>query len=781
MALRRLLLLVLVVLPVVTATWVYLAVMGYLGEPQGIGAIASQPRESGSVSEERQLQREARENLSVAEQHALPEKQILFGDLHVHTTYSSDAYNYSLPMYQGDGVHPPGDACDFARYCSGLDFWSINDHAEGLTPQLWTQTKDMVRQCNAVAGDPANPDMVTFLGWEWTQIGSTAENHYGHKNVVLRDTGESEVPARPIAAQQWQSPSHEGIDLYTAKLRLMLLAGITDGNARSLYDYVLRLLGGGEGVPGLPDGDARQRYYNYFRFLRNQDKLLPCDSGKSERELPPACQESALTPTQLFAKLDDWDFPYVTIPHGNTWGLYTPPLSSWDKQLAAHSDPERHEPLIEIFSGHGNSEYYRPWRAVAVDEMGDSYCPEPTTDFLPECWQAGEIIRARCLAARESSAECERRAVGTRANFILARASGHQTVPGTIPEEWLDAGQCRDCYMPTYNLRPTSSVQYGLAIRDFADATRPPKRFRWGIIGSSDSHTARAGSGYKEIMRRKMTDASVEQDGPSAFLVEQEPLPNFLTLAQISGPKGPFFERQSSFYGTGGLVAVHALGRDRQAIWDALQRKEAYATSGDRILLWFDLIAQQGDLNRPMGSSVRSDTVPEFEVRAMGAFEQKPGCPADSLRALPADRLERLCGGECYNPGDQRKRIERIEVVRIRPQITANEEVGPLIEDPWRVLPCPADGEGCTVRFSDPDFASDRRDAVYYVRALEAATPTINADNLRCERDDSGQCIAVNPCRALPPTAYTDDCLADAQERAWSSPIFVDYGAPLPN
>jgi Protein of unknown function (DUF3604) len=177
-----------------------------------------------------------------------------------------------------------------------------------------------------------------------------------------------------------------------------------------------------------------------------------------------------------------------------------------------------------------------------------------------------------------------------------------------------------------------------------------------------------------------------------------------------------------------------------------------------------------------MGSSVRTQTVLEFEVSAVGAFEQKPGCPADSLRALPADRLQRLCGGECYNPGDRRKRIDRIEVVRIRPQIVANEEVDSLIEDPWRVLPCPADGEGCTVRFSDPDFVSAQRDAVYYVRALEEATPTINADNLRCERDASGQCIAVNLCRAVPPTAYTDDCLADAQERAWSSPIFVDYG-----
>lgn len=40
--------------------------------------------------------------------------------------------------------------------------------------------------------------MVSFLGWEWTQIGDTPENHYGHKNVVLRDTEADKVPRRPI-------------------------------------------------------------------------------------------------------------------------------------------------------------------------------------------------------------------------------------------------------------------------------------------------------------------------------------------------------------------------------------------------------------------------------------------------------------------------------------------------------------------------------------------------------------------------------------------------------
>lgn len=127
-------------------------------------------------------------------------KQILFGDLHVHTTYSMDAYAISLPMLNGEGAHPPKDACDYARYCSALDFWSINDHAEGLTPKQWQEEKDLIRQCNASAGDPKNPDMVSFLGWEWTQMGTTVESHYGHRNVIFKDTDEDKVPARTVAA-----------------------------------------------------------------------------------------------------------------------------------------------------------------------------------------------------------------------------------------------------------------------------------------------------------------------------------------------------------------------------------------------------------------------------------------------------------------------------------------------------------------------------------------------------------------------------------------------------
>lgn len=64
---------------------------------------------------------------------------------------------------------------------------------------------------------------------------------------------------------------------------------------------------------------------------------------------------------------------------------------------------------------------------------------------------------------------------------------------------------------------------------------------------------------------------------------------------------------------------------------------------------------------------------PRFRVKALGAFEQVPGCPDYALSAL----------GE----------------VRI----------APLVEDPWRTFNCPGQGDGCVVEFEDAGYEQGAR------------------------------------------------------------------------
>ena len=742
MTIRRVLLIVLAIIVVVPVA-IFWALSG--GKHEGPGTVTSARVPAGVVAA--RDEREAATMKHLAPGAPAPAKQILFGDLHVHTTFSADAFQRSLPLMQGEGAHPPADACDFARFCSDLDFWSITDHAEALTPQHWQETKETIRQCNAVAGDPKNPDVVAFLGWEWTQVGQTPADHYGHKNVILHDIEEDRVPRRPIAA-----------------------GGRTLALLRPTVPFWQRIR-----LP-LIDFPNRQRYLDFGEFMHEARTTPLCPQGVDTRQLPADCLESAETPRELFEKLAQWGFDSMVIPHGTTWGLYTPMGTTFDKQLtAAQNNPDK-QFLFEIYSGHGNSEEYKAWKAIDWDKDGKAICPAPTKDYEPCCWRAGEIIRERC--GNLPKEECDRRVEEAQANYLAAGVAGHNTVPGATTDDWKDCGQCRTCFNPSFSYRPGNSAQYVLALTNFDDPAQP-RRFDFGLIASSDNHSARPGTGYKEYARREMTETTGarsaawrdrllgEPPAPVAESVKFDPANNTLQPFQLVD-----FERQASFFMTGGLVAVHAEGRNRDAIWSSLKRREVYGTSGERILLWFDLL-NSDDGAVPMGSHAKMAQPPRFRVRAAGSFKQKPGCPEHSTKALTPERLQRICRGECYNPSDERYRITRIEVIRIRPQREKGEAIAPLIEDPWRRFECPADAAGCTVEFEDPDFTAGARDVTYYVRAIQEPTPAVNAGGLRCKYNAAGECIQTNPCFGDYRTPFDDDCLSMNEERAWSSPIFV--------
>ncbi len=720
--------------------------LNWYGELEDTGLI-----EAPQVPEAIRHAQDSAQNQATIQRGVADPKQILFGDLHVHTTFSSDAFRMALPMVQGDGAHPPADACDFARVCSMLDFWALTDHAESLTPEHWHASIANVQQCNAIAGDSSNPDMVTFMGFEWTQAGSTPETHYGHKNVIFRDTEPDKLPTRPIGS------------LFRAAFGSIPLN--------------LRLL------PPLRDLPNRQRYYDFSRLIQAISAQPLCPEEGHVRDFPADCAEIAATPDVLFRKLAEWELDSIVIPHGTTWGIYSPAGTSLDKQLVGNMHDPQRQTLIEVYSGHGNSEVHRDWRAVEYSAEGELVCPQPRSDYLPSCWQAGELIRQRCLATGMEEGECDRRAQDARAKYLQYGQTGWHTVPGTKLEDWLDSGQCRDCFQPAFNYRPGGSAQYGLAITNFEDPEQPA-RFRFGFIASSDNHTARPGTGYKQYARHPMVDWWGYRDEGSRRLYSTDrgrpdPASVDVDVSQLDVFNILELERQASYFVTGGLVAVHARGRNREAIWEALKNKEVYGTSGQRMLLWFDLLVDDEDNEiamLPMGTEIVMSATPRFRARALGAFKQKPGCPQHSINALTPERLELLCRGECYNPSSERVPISRIEVIRIRPQNRPGEPVDSLIEDPWKTFDCDInDHNGCEIEFEDLDFAAAGRDAVYYVRALQVAQESINAGGLRCDLDEQGQCIKVNACYGDDRTDPEDLCAAQAQARAWSSPIFVDF------
>ncbi len=666
--------------------------------------------------------------------------QILFGDLHTHTHFSLDAWAVNLPVLGGEGAHPPADACDFARYCAALDFWSINDHAEGLTPRHWDETRRAVRDCNAVT-DPANPDLVTFLGWEWTQVGTEPANHFGHKNVVLRHVDDARVPPRPISA---------------------LRPEFRESPIPPAVRFVLPIA----------DFANRAYYFDWVKRFEETNATPLCEPGVDTRELPTDCLEFANEPRTLFEKLAQWGGEALVIPHGTTWGLMTPPASEIGMQLAGGQHDPTRQKLFEIYSGHGSAEEYRPWRADVRDEAGRPVCQEPTPGYLPCCWRAGEIIRERC--DDPTSAACEEKAREARRHFAEAGVGGYRTIAGVSAADWLDCGQCRDCPLSVMDHRPAMSAQAALA-EGAPTGDGAPGRFRFGFLGSSDTHKARPGNGYKETARSRMTDSMGKMSDLLGGEEEPADASREVVLAELPLQQRRYIERQSSFYVTGGLVAVHAADRTRDGIWEALVERRVYGTSGPRILLSFELLNGPAG-PRPMGSEVETGAVPRFRVSASGARKQKPGCPAHAEAALGPARLETLCAGECFHPGDERWRIEAVEVARIRPRVSATEDLAELIDDPWRILPCPPAPDGCRVEFEDPEYPGLGREVVYYVRALQEPTPAIGADPTGCERDAEGRCLSVRLCGDDPDDPDDPDCLSPVAERAWSSPIFLTPG-----
>ena len=196
---------------------------------------------------------------------------------------------------------------------------------------------------------------------------------------------------------------------------------------------------------------------------------------------------------------------------------------------------------------------------------------------------------------------------------------------------------------------------------------------------------------------------------------------------------------------------MHTEGRSREQIWDALQRKEVYGTSGDRILLWFHLLNAEG----PDGTlGARADgrrSAHDGHAALRGArgrrLRAEAGLPGgDDGRAHAPSASSSCAGANATIPRTSASGSPASRSCASGRRSARTSPLRGLIDDPWQKLACEPSPSGCVVQFEDPDFAAAGRDTVYYVRAIEEPSPAVNAGELRCRTDESGRCIEVHPC-----------------------------------
>jgi hypothetical protein len=269
--------------------------------------------------------------------------------------------------------------------------------------------------------------------------------------------------------------------------------------------------------------------------------------------------------------------------------------------------------------------------------------------------------------------------------------------------------------------------------------------YKFGLIGSSDAHTGLA---------------ALEEDNFFGKTVPQEPSPHRMTAAFIdnkqTGVKIMDWEVSAS-----GYAAVWATENTRESIWDAMERRETYATTGPRMAVRFfgGWDFEEADaVNRtpatigyakgvPMGGELGAAPEGKAPTFLVAALKDPIGANLDRYQIVKGwldkdgnlqEKVYDVAWSGDRKPADDGKLPSVGDTVDLANATWTNTIGAPELIAVW----------------TDPDF-DPSLSAFYYGRVIEIPTPRWTAYDAKR--------FGVQP---LPGTAMT------ITERAYTSPIW---------
>jgi len=546
---------------------------------------------------------------------ANPERNLLFGDLHIHTGLSTDAFVFgvrSLPedVYTfargGTIQHGAGYPIQISR---PLDFAAVTDHAEYMgqarqanldVPTTQRPLRDLLLNGNAFSISLAWIKSTGFISQKGFGFGVDKRD-----KKINRDAWQMTIDA----AQKFNDPG-----VFTAFIAYEWSAFVDTSSVHIHRNVIYR----SDQVSDLPFSYVdSQRPEDLWSFLEGEKR-----AGRHAFAIP---HNANLSDGNMYPDMDSDGMPLTA-------------------EYAAMRN--RYEPVSEILQVKGSSETH------------------PLLSSLDEF-----------------------------ANFEIAGlvSSGEDGDLDTIKGAY-----ARD------------ALRLGLEL-SHREGFNP---YRFGVIGSSDSHNASSPSDESNYHGKLPM-----MDGSAGLRTDEATL---LPAGINPAPR----------WGSGGLAAVWAQENTRTAIYDALERKETFATSGPRISVRFfggwdfndsflgaaDAIERAYTAGVPMGGRINAGPEgksPSFLVMAM---KDPEGANLDRVQIIKA---------WIDSSGSSHEKVFDIAAAGGRTLDVASGKlpaVGNTVDIKTATYNNSIGDETLATLWTDPEFDAEL-EAFYYARVIEIPTP----------------------------------------------------------